>query len=238
MEQGSRLFLKLLALALPPFATIAGAAPARHPAPRPPAGPRDWTQVASRTARGGDLLGNPAAKVKLVEFLSFTCPHCAVFEADAVPKLIDRYVRTGRVSYEVRIALRDQFDLAAAVLARCDGPRRFFALAPVIFADQARWTQQGDSWTRTAPDLGKMSEADAMRALVKGAGLDRLLAEHGLPPARAAQCAGNVADQRLLSTGATAIWAMPGFPGTPAFLVNGTLKPDIHDWAGLDAALR
>lgn len=227
----------LLALALLP-AALATAAPLRRPAAHAPVAPKDWTQIASRTADGSFVIGNPAAKVKLVEFLSFTCPHCAVFEGEAVPKLLATYVRPGLVSYEVRIALRDPFDLAAAVLARCDGPRRFFALAPVIYAAQDRWAQQGSAWAVTAPDLEKMPPADVVPALAKGSGLDQLTAANGLLPARAAQCAGNLAEQKALSARAQAIWGMPGFPGTPAFLVDGVLKPDIHDWAALDTTLR
>ena len=38
---------------------------------------RDWSAVVNRTTAGGFIMGNPDAKVKLVEYGSMTCPHCA-----------------------------------------------------------------------------------------------------------------------------------------------------------------
>src|SRR6478735_1491986 len=87
----------------------------------------DWSKVAVRKADGSFVQGNPDAKLKLVEYLSFTCPHCAHFEHEAIGPLTAKYIRTGLVSYEVRHAVRDGYDLAATLLARCSGPGPFFA---------------------------------------------------------------------------------------------------------------
>jgi len=229
----------LAALALFSLSAAAIAAPPpRRPVPHKAApAARDWTQVAAFTADDGVLLGNPAAKVKLVEYLSLTCSHCALFEQEAVPKLIAKYVRTGKVSYEVRFALRDPFDLAAVMLARGDGPKRFFQLAPVLYAAQEQWMGQAQTWSNSAPDLSTMKEGDAGRALAKGAGLDAIVTAHGMTAARAGQVFDDVATQQRLSAKAQAIWAMPGFKGTPGFTINGKLNTEIHDWAGIDAAL-
>ena len=74
-----------------------------------------------RTPEGGYLMGNPKANVKLIEFGSMTCPHCAEFEEQRGEQLIDTYVKSGRVSYEFRNFVRDPFDLAASLIARCGG---------------------------------------------------------------------------------------------------------------------
>ena len=58
-------------------------------------------------------MGNPNAKVKLVEFGSLTCPHCAEFEEEGGKALIENYVKTGQVSWEFRNFVRDPFDITA-----------------------------------------------------------------------------------------------------------------------------
>jgi protein-disulfide isomerase len=227
-------FVRPAAVALMAIATLGHAAPApKRPAPT---AARDWTQVAVRLP-SGDRIGNPDAKVKLVEMLSLTCPHCGVFEAEAVPKLLAKYVRTGRVSYEVRLALRDPIDVAAAVAIRCQGPKRFFELTPALYRSQSEWVTKGYDWLQTNPDLEHVSEAEALKQVLRNSGLDAALARIGMPAPVALKCMDNVAEQRLLADKAKAIWAMPGFNGTPGFLINGKLRTDIHDWAGLDAAL-
>ena len=85
-------------------------------------------------------MGNPKADVKLIEFGSMTCPHCAEFEEQHGEQLIGTYVKSGRVSYEFRNFVRDPFDLAASLIARCGGPERFFPLTRQLFVDQRNWT--------------------------------------------------------------------------------------------------
>src|SRR3546814_9181159 len=59
---------------------------------------KDWTKTVARTPEGGFRVGNPDAPVKLVEYGSLTCDHCAHFAEEATPKLLGQYVRSGRVS--------------------------------------------------------------------------------------------------------------------------------------------
>ncbi|MEG8038961.1 thioredoxin domain-containing protein [Sphingomonas sp. LR60] len=86
--------------------------------------PRPWTAVATPVASGSYLIGNPKARVKLVEYVSYTCPHCAHFtqESDAT---LGAMVRSGSTSVELRNQVHDGIDLAAATLARCSGAAAF-----------------------------------------------------------------------------------------------------------------
>ena len=61
----------------------------------PPPKNGDWSTVVTKTAAGGFVMGNPNAKVKLVEFGSMTCPHCAEFDETGGKPLIDNYVKNG-----------------------------------------------------------------------------------------------------------------------------------------------
>ena len=117
----------------------------RRPLPAPNNG--DWSTVVTKTAEGGFVMGNPNAKVKLVEFGSMTCPHCAEFEEQGGKPLIDNYVKKGLVSWEFRNFVRDPFDMAATLLARCGGEANFFGMTRTLFHDQKNW-------------IGKMQAAD------------------------------------------------------------------------------
>src|SRR4051812_19274153 len=80
--------------------------PAKLEQVRPPKG-GDWSMVVNPTSAGGFMMGNPNAKVKLVEYGSLTCPHCREFDEKGVPALIANYVKQGRVSWEFRNYVRD-----------------------------------------------------------------------------------------------------------------------------------
>ena len=76
----------------------------------------DWSQVARPTAKGAYVFRNPAAPIKLVEYGSYTCSHCADFARESGPVLKDRMIRSGSVSLEYRHLIRDPADLGAAIL--------------------------------------------------------------------------------------------------------------------------
>src|SRR5204863_5155321 len=99
----------------------------------------DWTMVVNPMPSGGFMMGNPNAKVKLVEFGSLTCPHCKAFDDEGVPTLIGKYVKSGQVSWEFRNYVRDPFDLTASLIARCNGAKSFFPLARAFYKDQNVW---------------------------------------------------------------------------------------------------
>ena len=84
-------------------------------------------------------MGNPDAKVKLIEYGSLTCPHCREFDETGVTPLINNYVKSGRVSYEFRNYVRDAFDLSASLVARCNGAKSFFPLERAMYKDQPTW---------------------------------------------------------------------------------------------------
>lgn len=197
--------------------------------------PRDWSLVATRLPDGAFLQGNPKAPVQVVEYLSFTCPHCAVMEQAAVPALTAKYIRSGRVRYEVRHALRDGYDLVGVLLARCDGPRGFFRAAPAVYAAQADWMAKADAYAATAP--ANQPADQALPAMAAGSGLAALFTARGLAPARQRACLADTGERRRLTDQADAIWKRPGFPGTPDWVVNGREQSGIDGWPKLDAAV-
>ena len=226
-----RPFLFALILAACPVQLVA--APARPAAPVHKAPARDWSTIAVRSPSGTFVQGNPDARVKLVEYLSLTCPHCAHFEAEGIAPLTAKYIRTGLVSYEVRHALRDGFDFAGSLLARCEGPQAFFATLPKVFAQQESWFSRAQAWSRVEQADG-MPPDQLLPKLATGAGFDTVF---GLSAARMNACLTDHDEQTLLNTLAAQAWGIPNFPGTPTFQIDGQLLPDVRTWVDLDARL-
>jgi protein-disulfide isomerase len=88
---------------------------------------------------GGHVVGNPNAPLKLVEYMSYTCPHCAHFEAEGAPALRIGMIASGKGSFEVRHLLRDPIDTAVALLTNCVPANRFFVLHEAFLMNQDHW---------------------------------------------------------------------------------------------------
>ena len=92
-------------------------------------------------------MGNPDAAVTVIEYASFTCPHCATFHADAFKKLKADYIDTGKINFVYREVFFDRFGLWAAIVARCgDGAEnRYFGIADVMYQKQREWASRDNS---------------------------------------------------------------------------------------------
>ena len=207
-------------------ATLATAAPA--------AAPRPWTAVATPAASGAFVIGNPKARVKLVEYVSYTCPHCAHFTAEAGPAL-KAMVRSGSTSVELRNQIHDRVDLAAATLVRCAGTTPFPAFHEALFARQQEWIERAVAWDEAnAQRMSLLPQLAQLRATADGAGLTDIARGVGVPAATIEACfATDAALRRTLAVSATTAKVR----GTPAFEINGKLVQGIA-WAELQPMLR
>jgi protein-disulfide isomerase len=86
-------------------------------------------------------LGDPDAPLTVVEYASFTCPHCKSFHQGAFKEFKTNYVDTGKVHFIYREVYFDRFGLWAAMVARCGGADRYFGIADMIYDQQAEWTK-------------------------------------------------------------------------------------------------
>jgi protein-disulfide isomerase len=197
---------------------------------------QDWTRTVTMTADGAYVLGNPRAPTHITEYLSYTCPHCAHFVAEASAPLKDR-VRRGLVRIELRNAIRDAYDLTAAVLARCGGKARFFADNEALFAQQAAWLPKVQAYENTRGDKAFEDTGARLADIAAATGLTGFMAKRGLKPQVQRQCLADKRTQDLLAAMAKDAWEDRKIEGTPTLAVNGRLLPGVHDWAGLSAAL-
>lgn len=200
-----------------------------------PTAAQDWTRTIARTATGSHVKGNPKAAVKLVEYISMTCPHCAHFVAESAPHL-DRRVRAGTTSVELRHAVRDPLDMAATLLARCGGGRRVFDNAGAILAAQDGWIAKAVAWQdANRPAIGAMSTNQKLKGYAAQSGLVALMRARGYKAAQLDACLSDTAEQTRLSEQAGQAFQI--IRGTPGFLINGQLVAGVSNWSRLESAL-
>lgn len=219
------------------LAALAGSTAFALVAPEPAsAQARDWTRTVVTTPEGGFRMGNPNAKVKLVEYGSLTCPHCAHFSAEAKAPLA-AYVRSGKVSYEFRNYVLNGIDIAATLVARCAAPASFFRLTESLYATQRQWVGRISGISQAEKDkLAGLSDGARLGRLADIGGITQLAAQAGLAPARAKQCLGDPAALDTLDRLAAAAEAQ-GVSGTPTFFYNDA-NIGSHDWHSLEPILR
>lgn len=213
---------------------VAGGAIAQQP--KKVIAARDWSTHVVQAPSGAYLIGNPAAKVRLVEYLSYTCGHCADFMAESKTPLKDGYVRRGAVRIEVRHAVRDPVDMAAALLARCAGPGGFVSATNAIFAEQRDWARRGGAWWQVnAAALQSETRLMQLKAVAEASGLSTLMRSRGMSDATINQCFATPTDLNRLTAMAEASWKV--IQGTPTFVINGKTGGGGH-WETLEPELR
>ena len=90
------------------------------------------------------VLGDPDAPVTMFEYSSLTCPHCARFHNDTLPRLKQEYIDTGKLKIIYRDFPFDGVGLRASMLARCAPEERYFDFLDVLFKNHQRWSRSRD----------------------------------------------------------------------------------------------
>mgnify|MGYP001191313849 CR=1 FL=1 len=220
--------------------TLAAAPLIAKPAPKSAAASPKWDLKLTRSATGNHLFGNPAAKVKVVEYISYTCSHCAHFAMESKGPLFSGPVRQGKVSIEIQPFFRNGIDVAATLLAQCGPDSKFMGNHEAILATQESWLKEPtnpnakERWAST--DFGLK-----MKYVAQDMGLYKLMLGRGYTPAQLDKCLANKALGDKLANQTADAGNRIGVKGTPSFLINGKLQ-DAYSWDALkpllDAALR
>jgi len=109
------------------------------------------------------VLGDPNAPVTIVEYASFTCPHCKNFHEGTFKKLKQNYINTGKVKFILRDVYFDRYGLWAAMVARCDSSNKFYGIVDEIFRKQSEWTDGAEN-IDIANNLRKIGLAAGMNS--------------------------------------------------------------------------
>ena len=118
-------------------------------------------------ARYDYVLGDRNAPVMIIEYASFSCPHCAHFSNTVLPQLEKHYVETGKAAYILRPFPLNEPALKAAMLADCVGEQsvnRYYIFSRVLFDAQKKWAFDGNfmSGLQTIANVGGLSTKEFM----------------------------------------------------------------------------
>lgn len=148
-------------------------------------------------------LGNADAPVTVIEYASYTCPHCARFHEGPFKQLKADYIDTGKINFVYREVYFDRYGLWASMIARCAGtPEAFFGMSDLFYQKQSEWARAGDA-TAIVGELRKIG-------LV--AGLDAEKMEACLQDGEKAQTLVAWYQQNATAD---------GVDSTPSFVING-----------------
>lgn len=202
-----------------------------------PAGTQ-WMDKAVRTADGGVLVGNPDAPLKLIEYGSLTCPTCARFGQEGSDALLNDYVNTGRVSFELRqFAIHGPIDLMLGRLTNC-GPveavvplsdqvwKGFETIMAPVQANQAAFEQA----------MSLPMEQRFVAAAQQMGYLD-FFAQRGIAEDQARQCLADVPAIEKAAADTQKYANEFKIQGTPTFVLNGQTV-DANTWAALEPILQ
>jgi protein-disulfide isomerase len=153
-------------------------------------------------------LGPADAKVEVIEYASFTCPHCANFHSSVWPQLKADYIDTNKIKFTYREVYFDKYGLWAAMVARCGGEMRYFSIADMIFDQQREWAASDDA-TVVVENLKRIGRA----AGLEDAAMDACLKDGAMAQAMVAHYQANATADNL--------------EGTPSFKINGTMHSNM-----------
>jgi protein-disulfide isomerase len=212
-----------------PAAPVAGASA--------PAGTA-WTDRVEQTAEGGFRMGNPEAPIKLIEYGSRTCGHCAAF-ANTGMEGLKGYVASGKVSFEFRDFLLNPIDLGAALLGQCAGPGPFFGILDQMYAEQANILKNGPGQDEAfAKQIEAMPPQQRVVALAERFGYLAFVQERGVPETQARACLADQAKTQALVKSNEDASKQYSIPGTPTFILNGKVLENTGTWPQVEAALK
>jgi len=175
--------------------------------------------TATMTGEGpGDFsLGSPDAPVKIVEYASYTCPHCADFHTNVFKNLKAEYIDTGKVHFTLREVYFDRYGLWAAMVARCGGEMRYFGIHDMLFDKQKEWAASQDP----------MEVVNSLKAIGLAAGLDQTALD---------ACLNDQAKAEAMIKQFEANMAADAVKGTPTIFLNGEMHSNMP-WADLKSLI-
>lgn len=230
------LFVATLALAACDSGTST-AVPAAKTGTAKPAAAADWTKTVVQTPEGGFRMGNPDAKVKLVEFASLTCSHCRDFHKESA-SLKSNFVKSGQVSLEYRPFMLNIYDFAATKLAICEGPDRFFTWIDQLYTNSEAWITPFTKLSEADINpLRSLPPAEQIKGLATAGKLNEFAKARGLPGAKFDACMSDAASFEALTKRQQVAMDTYQIAGTPTFLLNGK-KIEGTTWAAIKPQIK
>jgi protein-disulfide isomerase len=168
--------------------------------------------------------GNPNAPITMVEYASMTCPHCARWQEEVMPKLDAAYIKTGKVRYIFREFPLDPVARMASALARCQKGEGFHSFIDLLFKNQRQWVDpNGD---------GNITQEEAIQGLVQMARVA------GLSQPQAEACMADPKNLQIVDDNFNDAQTTYAISSTPTFFVDSTRHVGEWKWEELDKVIK
>jgi protein-disulfide isomerase len=170
-------------------------------------------------------LGNPNAKVVLIEYAAPVCPHCARFNANVIPAVRKNYVDSGKVLYVFRVYPLAPADGVAEKLARCLPKEKYFPFIDLLFRSQEQWD----------PEYAQVNAALGSPEGVR-AGLLGLARSEGMSDSQFDSCIASTAEDDRINKVGSGAQTRYGINSTPSFVLDGAVLngPYMREWTAED----
>lgn len=196
-----------------------------------------WHAEVERTERGYRI-GNPDAEASLIEFISYTCSHCADFARQGEGALDMILLAPGHMNVEVRPVIRNAIDLTVSLLVQCGDPSGFKDRHRMFLMRQQTWLAKVQSAPQSQQAIwmrgDKASRLNAATAL----DFDDMLADRGMSRADINTCLNDDQAALALIRNGNADRDELGVRATPSFALDGELLTNVHNWAALSPVLQ
>jgi protein-disulfide isomerase len=106
------------------------------------------------------FVGSNDAPIRVAEYYSMTCGHCADFHNNTFPKVKAKLIDEGIVRFEMRPFPLDGLALRAHALVRAVPETKFFPLVKMLLARQPVWVRAADP----VAELQKMAKLAGVSA--------------------------------------------------------------------------
>ena len=157
------------------------------------------------------IKGSSNAKVIIVEYASFTCPHCATFHTEILPKLKKEYIDTNKVQFIYREVYFDAPGLWAGLLARCVSPKKYFGIVDLLYRKQSKWSS-GSTDQETLKELFSIGR------------------QVGMEDGQINQCMQNKEKSLKMIDAYLENSKRDGIKSTPSLIINGKLFNNTRSW--------
>lgn len=197
----------------------------------------NWNTVVAE-ADGAHRIGNPKAEVALIEFVSYTCDHCARFARDGDGALQLAYVGPGKINREIRHIVRDPVDLTAAVLAQCGAAAKFPRNHAAFMLGHDKWMATAGKTSKSQQQRWYAGDGTSRRkAIASDLGFYAIMAGRGYNRTDVDRCLSDEAAARRIAETSANDAEKWNVAGTPSFAIDGNLLAGTHDWRTLQPQL-
>ena len=183
------------------------------------------TQVSMAVKPTDIVRGDPKAPLVMIEYASMTCPHCARFEKDVMPKIVANYINTGKLRYIFREYPLDGAARMASALARCETGDKFYSMIDYLFLNQSQWIHDFNN-------DGQLSQEDVIQGLVQ---MGRV---SGLSEQQVQACVNDPKNLAIVDANWQEAQNTYNVMSTPTFFLNGTKHVGEWEWGELDGTIK